>query len=200
MDYHVRENYSTSTNPFPDVPNNVWHNSAISTIYNVGLISGFPDGTFRPDEYITAAELITLLAQFAELAPLSGEPAFEDVTAAHWAAERINAAIAAGWLDGGGNLNPNAPISRARTANIVNRMLSRNPANISDFYDVIRYFPDNQDPNAWYYYDMIIVTNAMYVLITEDGREYWLEIITDADWREMSRRNAGLWQYLMGNN
>ena len=167
-------------------------------MYNVGLISGFPDGTFRPNEYITTAELISLLARFAELAPLNGAPAYADI-AGHWGAGRINAAVAAGWLDGGGNINPNAPISRARTANIVNRMLSRNPANISDFYDVIRYFPDNQDPTAWYYHDMIMVTNAMYVLITEDGREYWLEIITDADWREVSRRNAGLLHRLFGN-
>lgn len=43
-----------------------WAENYIYQTAGVGLIHGYPDGTFRPDQTITRAEFITILAQFGQ--------------------------------------------------------------------------------------------------------------------------------------
>ncbi|MGI5921989.1 MAG: S-layer homology domain-containing protein [Syntrophomonadaceae bacterium] len=50
---------------FKDV-NNHWAAPSINVVYAVGLFSGYPDGTFKPDKDITQAEIIALVARLAD--------------------------------------------------------------------------------------------------------------------------------------
>ncbi|AFY73060.1 putative S-layer protein [Synechococcus sp. PCC 7502] len=58
-------NLSSSSNNsnFNDVSPNYWASSAISAVSNSGLVTGFPDGTFRPEDRITRAQALVILAK-----------------------------------------------------------------------------------------------------------------------------------------
>lgn len=51
------------SNNFTDVRSNYWANPAITAVSNSGLVTGFPDGTFRPDDRITRAQAMVVLAK-----------------------------------------------------------------------------------------------------------------------------------------
>ncbi|WP_240689491.1 N-acetylmuramoyl-L-alanine amidase [Ammoniphilus sp. YIM 78166] len=48
--------------PFTDVQANHWAAAAIQKAKDAGLMSGYPDGTFKPNHFVTRAELATILA------------------------------------------------------------------------------------------------------------------------------------------
>lgn len=48
---------------FVDVPNNYWAAAAIRAVSNASLVTGFPDGTFRPEERITRAQALVVLTK-----------------------------------------------------------------------------------------------------------------------------------------
>lgn len=90
-----------TTNPFPDVDKARWSASKIQYARNLGLIRGYTDGTFRPMQPVTRAELVVILqAVDRYLVQLRGnwdgreqfslpEPLpFSDIQG-HWARETI---------------------------------------------------------------------------------------------------------------
>ena len=48
-------------NPFSDVEENTWYYQYIMAASDMGLINGYPDGTFKPDNLITRAEAVTIV-------------------------------------------------------------------------------------------------------------------------------------------
>ncbi len=48
---------------FTDVPQRHWANSVIDKGVNGGLITGYPDGKFKPNNHVTRAEALTILAK-----------------------------------------------------------------------------------------------------------------------------------------
>jgi len=49
--------------PFTDVPLDHWAFNYITALHNQGIVRGFGDGTFRPDQLATRAELATIVAR-----------------------------------------------------------------------------------------------------------------------------------------
>lgn len=73
-----------------------WAESAIAKAATAGILSGFQDGTFRPDRTLTRAEAAAILNRLIGRQPISGdEPTFADVPATHWAYGDIEAATSA---------------------------------------------------------------------------------------------------------
>jgi len=182
----VRTQLWHTTNPFTDVSVNNWFNNAVSTMHRIGFIDGFPDETFRPHNYITNAEIVTLAARFAELDLNGGTSYFTDIEG-HWAERYINAVAAMGWIEAGGRFNPDQPMSRAHTAMLFNTMTNRFPVNYREFIDEVRSWVDVKDHDAWYYLHVMIATNSFYVIRAEDGREVWVSIADDIDWSVLER-------------
>lgn len=54
---------SGGTSAFKDVPANYWSRNAIAAASGAGLITGFPDGTFRPEQPLTRAQALVILAK-----------------------------------------------------------------------------------------------------------------------------------------
>lgn len=52
---------TNSTSSFSDVPNNHWALQAIETMRQEGVVSGFGDGTFRPNEPVTRAQMAVII-------------------------------------------------------------------------------------------------------------------------------------------
>lgn len=69
----VRDEDLTKTNRYSDVAATSWYNTAVSTLSSMGIITGYPDGTFRPNAAITRAETMTLVNRV-----LNRQPETED--------------------------------------------------------------------------------------------------------------------------
>ena len=52
----MRDDNRTTCNTFPDVNEDYWANTAISTMASLGVITGRTNGNFDPNTYITRAE------------------------------------------------------------------------------------------------------------------------------------------------
>ena len=194
----IRAQNWTQDNPFSDVQKDMWFNNAISVMYSMGIVQGYPDGTFRPNESITRAELAAMAARFAremQMEPSNGMY-FSDI-AGHWAEDDILFAAAIGWVNGlsGGRFEPDQNITRAEAMTLVNRMLERVPETADDLLgDDMVVWPDNADPGAWYYLAVQEATNSHlheYKDETVPGLpfsyEYWLEMMPNRDWAQLER-------------
>lgn len=184
----VREEIETDVNSFSDVNKDDWFNITVSSLANMGAISGYEDGTFRPNEPISRAELAAMAVRFYDTFEAEYEEGtFLDVDGDEWYADAIAAAEELGIIGGypDGTVRPNNNITRAETCAIVNRVLERRPhdEHLGDVDDM-RTWPDNQ-PGAWYYADMQEATNGHYYeWIDIDGSKFeeWTEVDKDYDW------------------
>lgn len=77
---------------FRDVAPGSWYEGAVTRLAQAGALAGYPDGTFRPDQPISAAEFVTVTARLADLPESQGQTG-------HWAAGHMQAALQAGWYD-----------------------------------------------------------------------------------------------------
>jgi hypothetical protein len=100
-----------------------WAAEAIEVLKALGAISGYGDGTFRPDLEITRAEMVTILSRLTSFLPAK-ENRFSDV-ASNWASEQINAFASAGIIKGKGDdtFAPDANATRAESVTVIIRLL-----------------------------------------------------------------------------
>ena len=75
----VRTANSTQSNSLSDVSRGQWFNHAISTLSSMGIVKGNPDSTFRPDQYITRAEAMTLVNRVLNRLPEKSEDLLDDM-------------------------------------------------------------------------------------------------------------------------
>lgn len=132
--------------PFRDTAGSS-RSQAVSYLASYGILSGYADGTFRPDAPVTRAQLAVLLhrCQFAVPVGVYGDAeGFSDVPEGYWAADYISSAGVLGWMQGGADrlFHPEEPVTRAQAATAINRMLGRDEshtavgAGLSPFSDV----------------------------------------------------------------
>ncbi|WP_416674521.1 S-layer homology domain-containing protein [Egbenema bharatensis] len=85
---------------FSDLSSDYWARGFIQELANRGVISGFPDGTFRPNDPVTRAQFAAMVRQAFPRSATRGPARFNDVPANYWAAEAIQAAYTTGFLSG----------------------------------------------------------------------------------------------------
>ncbi len=183
----VRNENMTWDNPFSDVNKGDWFDCAISTLYAMGIINGYPDGTYDPNGFITRAEFAAIAARFDTIGN-DFEQSFADVYG-HWAEDEIAAAKAHGWLTGyeDGTFKPDQLITRAEAMTIVNRVLNRIPESADALLDDMVKWPDNADTSAWYYLAVQEATNSHFYDRTDSNKEIWTEIREPRDWTELEK-------------
>ena len=184
----VRDANYTRQNKFTDVSNDAWYCSAVSTLSAMGIISGYPDATFRPNASITRAEFAAIATRFdvnGDKTPAS----FNDI-AGHWAKDEIAVAANNGWVNGyeDGSFRPQNKITRAETMSLVNRVLNRKPETAEDLLENMTKWTDNADTNAWYYLAVQEATNSHYYKYKENSQyEKWTELRETRDWSELDK-------------
>ena len=168
--------YDTDVNDFSDVTASRWSNRAISTLSNAGIISGYPDGTFRPGQTITRAEFAAIAAQF-DVVTENVENPFSDTTG-HWAENLISYAASKGWVSGytDGTFLPQKAITRAEAMTLINNVLDRE-VDEEGLLAEAKQWPDNQK-DSWYYYEVLEATNSHDYTRRSEGNlvENWTAI------------------------
>lgn len=155
----VRMQNLTKDNAYSDVSDTAWYAAAVSTLSKMGVISGYPDGTFRPNAPITRAEFAAMIARFDETAKSADTP-FTDISG-HWAENAIGKAYGNGWIKGSSKtvFCPESNLTRAETATLLNRVLHRLPEKESDLLANQIVWPDNPE-TFWGYLAIQEATNS----------------------------------------
>ena len=184
----VRDENLTKTNRYSDVAATSWYNTAVSTLSSMGIITGYPDGTFRPNAAITRAEFAAIAARFDNDGDKTAAK-FSDI-ATHWAKDEISIAYNNGWITGypDGTFGPQRDITRAETMTLVNRVLNRQPETEDDLLPNMTVWTDNANPKAWYYLAVQEATNSHYYEFkTNSQYEKWTELRETRDWTQLEK-------------
>lgn len=183
----VREANFTTYNAYTDVSVDKWYNNPVSTMSRLGIIKGYPDGTFRPNDPITRAEFAAIAARFDEhkAAKLAS---FTDIYG-HWAISEISLAYENGWIKGysDGTFRPNRNITRAEAMALINRVLNRAPEKPSDLLNDMNKWTDNLDTTKWYYLDVQEATNSHDYTRKTNNYEMWKKMLADPNWAKYER-------------
>ena len=139
-----------------------WYNKAINAVVFRGIMKGYPDGRFRPNAPITRAEFTQMISTI-DNKPYGVAP-FADVPG-HWAERAIGSEYQAKRITGypDGLFRPDANITRAEAAVILNNIFERKYDNLSLLKcknpQMIKRFTD-LDESFWGWNDMVEATNT----------------------------------------
>lgn len=185
-----RDYYFSKTNDYTDVNAGDWFNNAISTLSNAGIVTGYNDGTFRPNQPITRGEMAKIIANFANLN--KGTKSFTDLSG-HWSKTYVELAAGNGWIAGypDGSFRPDQKITRAETVTMINRVLERVPAKELRLLSrsIMLTFPDN-NPGDWYYIAIQEASNSheyQRSVYETTGDEMWTKLIDNVDWTKLEK-------------
>ena len=125
---------------FPDLPSDHPARAAVTDLVVRGVLNGYPDGTFRPEQPVTRAEFAKVLVLATGLLPNpKAQLAFRD-TAGHWAAADgyLQAAVAADVINGfpDGTFQPEQPTTRAQVTKIAAAVRGLTPNGIPPYADI----------------------------------------------------------------
>lgn len=121
---------------FPDISGH-WAEGYIEEAASEGLINGYPDGSFKPNGYITRAEMVVIYARMMQLQNAAPNN-FTDMPG-EWYKEAVLKTVYAGIIDGypDKTFHPDNSITRQEAAKMMGRCLPNNAtgAGISNFSD-----------------------------------------------------------------
>ena len=157
-----------------------WYNKAINAVVFRGIMKGYPDGRFRPNAPITRAEFTQMISTI-DNKPYGVAP-FADVPG-HWAERAIGSEYQAKRITGypDGLFRPDANITRAEAAVILNKIFERKYDNLSLLKcknpQMIKRFTDLNE-SFWGWNDMVEATNTHEFIRREKNmvQEDWLLI------------------------
>lgn len=135
----------TPTVKYPDIETH-WAKNEINDLSEKGVISGYEDGTFKPDNSITRAEFLALATRLID----SEERAdidFNDVVSSDWYYDVVRKGVALGIISKDTSFRPDDLISREEMCKIV--------SGVSDKLGILEedsgpiYFEDKDDISLW---------------------------------------------------
>lgn len=110
---------------FTDVTSSHWAQASISAAAQSGSVQGYTDGSFKPDQAITRAEMAVVLQPLLTSAQMTTAPtAFTDMNE-HWAQQAVEQLSSAGVVTGykDGMFRPSQPITRAEAVTMLNKLI-----------------------------------------------------------------------------
>ncbi|WP_338660845.1 ZmpA/ZmpB/ZmpC family metallo-endopeptidase [Paraclostridium sordellii] len=142
-------------NKFNDISNDYWAKNEVNYLASKGLFNGYEDGTFRPENPITRAEVATILVRSNGDIKQKFKKVFPDIDDSHWASKYIEKAAELGYMLGyeDGSFKPDQVITRGETVVTLNRIY-RNPCDLKETNNSKILFTD-LDKNNWAYNDIV---------------------------------------------
>lgn len=119
----------TAASSFSDVSDSDWYYAYVSTAYKLGYIQGYPDGSFRPHDNITRADICTIVNRVVKASPDGSIAAYHDDWAIPaYSREAVYALAAKGIVTGfsDGTFSPTQYATRAQTAKIIYSAFDQN--------------------------------------------------------------------------
>lgn len=179
MFYNLLADKNGDAKAFTDVPANQWYAKAVMTLAGKGVISGYPDGTFKPNAPITRAEFVTMAMNFAN-AGKGTACSFPDVPQNMWYYGAIAGATQNGWISGypDGTFGPDRYITRAEVTSVINRMENR-AADMSFMMEHLKELRTFSDLSFghWAYGSMMEAANGHdYTRADQNSYESWVDI------------------------
>lgn len=163
----------TYSSTFNDVAKDCWAANYIGYMQQFGIVTGYEDGSFRPDAPVTRAEFAAIASRFEKLT--QGSKSFTDVPDTHWAVKYINFAATRGWVTGyeDGSFKPEHSITRAEVAAVTCRLLERSADQtyIRSHIGELRTFADVTESHWAYWYTMEAANGHDYT--KSGGSENW---------------------------
>ncbi|WP_139990898.1 S-layer homology domain-containing protein [Paenibacillus paridis] len=124
-----------------------WAQASIKQAVSAGIVSGYPDGTFKPGRTVTRAEFAVMLMNALKLQLNGAELTFSDsAKIGSWAQKSVAQAVSAGIINGyeDGSFRPNAEITRAEMTVMIAKAL-----NLADGAAASSGFADDKDIPDW---------------------------------------------------
>ncbi|MBQ6676846.1 MAG: S-layer homology domain-containing protein, partial [Clostridia bacterium] len=121
---------SSAPSPFKDTEPNTWYSPYVAWAADLGVVNGFPDGTFRPYEAITREQMAAATDRFLNatgLNAIAGGGIFnfaDEAKVSDWAVESVGNLKKIGIFTGdtAGRFNPESNTTRAEAATVVTRL------------------------------------------------------------------------------
>lgn len=138
----------SSENNFFDVNSSHWAYSFITQLNKEKILSGYPDGTFRPENLVTREEFVKMIVSAAGLYDTNAMTVFEDVPSSHWAYSFIASAKNAGIVNGVSEsvFGAGSIITREDVAVITSRIMDRfNQTNYTETQGANTEFTDDMN-------------------------------------------------------
>ncbi len=128
---------------FSDVSSNYWAGQFIQELAQRGVIAGFPDGSFRPEEPVTRAQFAAMINKAFQKAQERQATNFVDVRNNFWAYSAIQQAYTTGFLSGypGNRFEPNQNIPRQQV--LVSLANGLDYAASNDAESILQYYNDS---------------------------------------------------------
>ncbi|MBE7022517.1 MAG: S-layer homology domain-containing protein [Ruminococcaceae bacterium] len=136
--------FPASAVSFLDLAEDHWAYENVQTLVTEGTVSGYEDGSFRPNGTVTRAEFVKMLGE----GPTERSSAYTDVQATHWAYSYI---MKSGLPEDGSNLfRPDEPLTRGLAAEM---LWNRNGQRVDLFAPALitSQYKKNADAIAWAY-------------------------------------------------
>ncbi|MDF2893200.1 MAG: S-layer domain protein [Clostridia bacterium] len=125
--FSVRYYIDDPNKTFKDVKG-LWHQDYVMALKNTGVINGYVDGTFKPNNYITRSEMIAIISRLIvkeDIVKRDSTEKYSDSDDNYWAKKDIDKLYSIGALEmiGKSKLEPNKSATRAEVVNIIVRLL-----------------------------------------------------------------------------
>ena len=111
-----------------------WAEAAFTAFVEAGYVNGYPDGSYRPDQFVTRAEFMKLVNQVAGLTATSAAvQQYKDVKSSAWYYNEVSKALAEGYIQGksASLMEPEANITRQEAITMVARVSGLKNGNLS---------------------------------------------------------------------
>lgn len=180
----TRKAYKTDRHDFSDITKGSWYETAVATLARMGIMTGYGNGKFGPDDHMTRAEFAAICARIGGFTEKVNYT-FVDVPEDFWAHDAIAAVAKAGWMAGYGDstFGPRDFVTRASVVTMMNRILARDKVDKDSFATLktdkaFRTWNDIDDKH-WAYYDLVEAGNGHDYKKEDDGMELWTGLKKD---------------------
>ena len=167
---------------FNDVSKSEWYSDYIGYLSKYGIIKGYADNTFRPNDNVSRAEFVAMTVRFNslfnEVKKGSYTVKYTDVATNYWAYSDVAYAKHAGWLNGyaDGTFKGDNTITRAEVVTVVNKATGRtaDESYIKKNVSVLNKFTDIRNNSIWYYADVMESANT-HLANSANNTETWVK-------------------------
>ena len=167
---------------FNDVSKNEWYSDYIGYLSKYGIIKGYSNSTFRPDDNVSRAEFVAMTVRFNSLfndvKKGSYTVKYTDVATNYWAYSDVAYAKHAGWLNGyaDGTFKGDNAITRAEVVTVVNKATGRiaDEGYINKNLSSLNKFTDLKNNLHWAFYAIEEASNT-HIANSANNTETWVK-------------------------